>query len=408
MPSSTSIDLPMGLLNLLKGIPSAEQKQIVEAVKAFAAESPDVDNNPKDIDVLKVLAHVSHFQNHPAMTAFLPIVRHAAPRDWKVGYEALIYACKMGSLDAIRALLSDGIPFDPPVPKRPKGLNNMFAPLYDAVNDSLNGVLEILVEAGADFRPYLDSDIRVRYDTRAGEGNDLHLAALKDRAGIAQLLIFRGIDVNHLDQFGATPLSRAAEQDNVRTVKALLANGADVNIADSRGRTALSWAAVYGNTRVVSLLLEAGADFNVADKTGHTPFLLAVGKGYHKVVDLLLQRSAPINRQDKYGRTALSIAASLDKHEVVQLLVDRGADINLPSRIGRTPLSYAAGHNARKSGKILIRAGCDQEKREISNRCALDYTSDGVLFPPPSPLMLARMRARAHDAGLRFDEDDCF
>ncbi|KAL4956652.1 ankyrin repeat-containing domain protein [Aspergillus filifer] len=410
MSGSGILQLPMELvLMVAESLPLADQAMLVEAAKGPCREKSHIEKALRNYKISQVLENAAKFSDHPAFTFFLPRVREAAEGDWRVGYKALTYACQGGSREAVRALLSDGIPFDPPVSQRPKALKNMHTPLSSAVNYSPNGVLELLVDAGADYRPYQANEFKVRYSTRAGAANELHQAALKDQAGLVQHLIIRGSDVNHPDQYWATPLIRAAELGHLNTAKVLLACGAQVNRVDGRGRTALSWAAVCGKAEMINLLLDAGAGINVADGNGHTPFILAVSKGHEKAVSVLLDRGVPINQQDKYERTGLCLAATMNKDQVVRLLINRGADINLPARSGRTPISYAAEKNNRKSGSMLMNAGCDLQKADNLGRLPIDYTTyvPGVLFPPPQdPEHVELMRQVAERHGLPFYEDN--
>ena len=95
----------------------------------------------------------------------------------------------------------------------------------------------------------------------------LHWAASSGFAGIADLLICRGADVNVRDPYGRTPLHAAAgcrdedvgqvlertcPRDTYDVVTLLIAKGADVNARDKRGETPI--AVAIGNGRVSAVL----------------------------------------------------------------------------------------------------------------------------------------------------------
>ena len=102
----------------------------------------------------------------------------------------------------------------------------------------------------------------------------LHWAASSGFAGIADLLIRRGADVNARDTYGRTPLHAAAgsrdedagqvlegfcPRDTYDVVTLLIAKGADVNARDKRGKTPMDVA--VGNRRVSAVLaLDAHMD----------------------------------------------------------------------------------------------------------------------------------------------------
>ena len=109
----------------------------------------------------------------------------------------------------------------------------------------------------------------------------LHAACYNGRLGAAQQLIGAGIDVNHLDEFGSTPLMRAAAGGKVELVEWLLQNGANVKTRETRagGSTALELG--VGSARVTSLLLDHGAEWSP------TAFASAIHRGDEEAVRLM-------------------------------------------------------------------------------------------------------------------------
>ena len=78
-----------------------------------------------------------------------------------------------------------------------------------------------------------------------------------------------GADVKARDEFGYTPLHRAARfNEKPAVIEALLAVGANVKARDKNGSTPLHWAA---NPAVIEALLAAGANIEARDEFGYTP-----------------------------------------------------------------------------------------------------------------------------------------
>jgi len=139
------------------------------------------------------------------------------------------------------------------------------------------------------------------------------------------------------DEYGRTPLMRAAARGDLQAVKDLLAQGANVNGSSGDGYTALLSAAFYGNSEIVEYLLDHGADVNARDKNGLTALIEAAKQNldagdviasYVGTIKALLKKGADVNAQDKEGRTALSFAEKYglrNKAEIVRLLKDAGA-----------------------------------------------------------------------------------
>jgi ankyrin repeat protein len=75
---------------------------------------------------------------------------------------------------------------------------------------------------------------------------------------VAQLLVDRGIDVNHQRQGGATALYKAVQQRSIKTARLLIEHGADVNLRPPTGGTPLDIALKVNNAQMVELLRSAG------------------------------------------------------------------------------------------------------------------------------------------------------
>ncbi|OCL00089.1 putative kinesin [Cenococcum geophilum 1.58] len=153
----------------------------------------------------------------------------------------------------------------------------------------------------------------------------LHAAVRNGLSTSAEVLLTVGADVNARDQFGWTPLSRAAGGGHEAVVKLLLETGkANVDSKDNdSGRTPLSRAAEGGHEAVVGLLLETGkVDVDSGDNNGQTPLSRAAEGGHEAVVKLLLETGKV--DVDPSGRTPLSRAAEGGHEAVVKLLFETG------------------------------------------------------------------------------------
>jgi hypothetical protein len=91
------------------------------------------------------------------------------------------------------------------------------------------------------------------------------------------------------NEFGVTPLHRAAEGGYKDVVELLLAHRADVNAKDNDGDTPLALAAwdPYIYVDVTKILLAHGADVNAKDNNGQTPVQIAQASNNSYVAELL-------------------------------------------------------------------------------------------------------------------------
>ena len=184
-----------------------------------------------------------------------------------------------------------------------------------------------------------------------------HLAAYFGLKNAMNALLTHRYDLDSKDDYGRTPLSRAAEGGHEAVVKLLLDERADldVNCKDRNGRTALLWAAEKGHEAVVKQLLEKGADVESKDRFDQTPLLWAAGKGHEAVVEQLLEKGADMESKDiKVGQTPLLWAAASGHKAVVKLLVEKGADVeSKDTEHGLTPLLWATFYGHWKVVKLL-------------------------------------------------------
>ena len=139
-------------------------------------------------------------------------------------------------------------------------------------------------------------------------------------------------------------LSDAAESGDIKAAEEAIAAGADIRTGDPNqyGDSPLHKAAKSGHTELVLLLIENGADVNAKDKWGVTPLHWAARKGRKEIAELLINKGADMNAKGYYG-TPLHLTTS---KEIAELLIAKGADVNAKDKKGKTPLDEAVGEIA--------------------------------------------------------------
>lgn len=100
----------------------------------------------------------------------------------------------------------------------------------------------------------------------------------------------------------------AAKRGDAVAVWAALAAGIDPDHADERGNTPLIFAARDGHLDVAETLIAYGATVNWQDDEMVTPLILAASRNHPAIVTLLLEHGAALTIQDQWGRTALDYA----------------------------------------------------------------------------------------------------
>ena len=152
-----------------------------------------------------------------------------------------------------------------------------------------------------------------------------------------QSLLTAGANVNIKDEYGQTPLHRAAINGHTEAVNALIKEGgADVNAQDIYRQTPLHCAADNGHTDIVSALIVAKAMVDATDTYRQTPLHCATINGHTGAVNALLAGGAHVNIKDEDGQTPLHWATINGHAAIVQALIAQGADVNIKDNKGKT------------------------------------------------------------------------
>ncbi|MEM6553005.1 MAG: ankyrin repeat domain-containing protein [Planctomycetota bacterium] len=168
----------------------------------------------------------------------------------------------------------------------------------------------------------------------------LHRAAYAGHAGVVDLLLERGFDVNKRDKNdNAYALHFAAEQ-GLDIAKRLVEAGGDIHgDGDEHELGVLGWATCFGkvNQELADYLMERGAK-------PHLFSAIAMGmadtvRGMLKADPSLVSKTMS---KHEHHRTALMHAAKCGRPEMVALLLEFGADASAVDGAGQTAMTFAA------------------------------------------------------------------
>ncbi|CAM9464892.1 unnamed protein product [Ectocarpus sp. 13 AM-2016] len=168
-----------------------------------------------------------------------------------------------------------------------------YTALHYAAKHSQQGVIDALIEAGADLEA--EGDL--------GVGTALHVAAESPDSEATLLALLRhGAKVDPIRNGSETPLSVAVKARNVCATKALVSAGADL------GEHLLRESAECSQDDMLIALLGRGAHVNTKGASdGNTPLHLAAEKSFRVKVDVLLQAGADETAVNHQGQTPLDV-----------------------------------------------------------------------------------------------------
>ncbi|XP_021094989.1 unconventional myosin-XVI [Heterocephalus glaber] len=182
-------------------------------------------------------------------------------------------------------------------------------------------------------------------------GSLLHLCARYDNSFIAEVLIDKGVNVNHQDEDFWTPMHIACACDNPDIVLLLVLAGANVFLQDVNGNIPLDYA-VEG-TESSSILL-AYLDENGVDLTSLHQLKLQRPMSMLADVERFLSSGGNVNEKNEEGVTLLHMACASGYKEVASLILAHGGDLDVADDQHWTPLHLAAKYGQTNLVKLLL------------------------------------------------------
>ncbi len=292
-----------------RAIEAGDQARVAEMLRA----DPQLANQPDESDRYRSLPlHFAAMHGHIEIAQALLAAGAAIDGGDSDNSRPLDVAAQRGQVEMVKFLLDRGADIN-------QADNNRSNPLSFAISSRQPAVVRLLIERGADPQAI-----------GAGSLADLlpRMAHSGDLETI-EFLLSRGVDINHADQGGTTPLLAAAWSGRGELLRFLVARGADVNKADSDGDTPLMNALRGGHVEAAQVLLGAKADLRAAEAHfGRSPLHLAVITGKADVVRALLDAGAPIDAQDRAGRLPIDLAIARGQTRIAELLAARGSRVS--------------------------------------------------------------------------------
>ena len=172
----------------------------------------------------------------------------------------------------------------------------------------------------------------------------LHLAASAGYVDMCRYLVSRGTHVNVRTIHGSTPLHLAAGNGHGEVVLVLLRLGADVEARDEKDRTPLFRAVLCGSLSSIIALIEANAHPSPVCKDGaYIPIHYACMRKDSVILAALASHpDVRINERDSNGHTALHWAALEGDRDCVTVLLNHGIDPNIKDVEGNTAAVVAS------------------------------------------------------------------
>jgi ankyrin repeat protein len=169
---------------------------------------------------------------------------------------------------------------------------------------------------------------------------------------MVDVLLESGLDPNHVDSNGSTPLAAAVSEQYDAVARHLISRGADPRV--DGGTELIRAAAQFGSPNMLTYLLDKyQLPAEPKDNQNDSPLMRA---GTVENARILLSHGANVEYQNSREETALFHAKD---PEIAKLLIEHGADVNQRRSSGSTPLVYAAMQNSPKLIEMLLDNSAD-------------------------------------------------
>lgn len=261
-------------------------------------------------------------------------------------------AAQLGDLEAVRTLLQQGAD---PNAAQSDGLTGLH---WAALNDKL-GIVEILLYAGATVSPI----------TRVGGYTPLHLASQSGHGEVARALLEAGADANAYTSTGVSSLHFAAQADAAEAIRALIEHGAEVDARDSfSSRTPLMFAANRGALEATQVLVGADADLsattNVKDYVEISKEANTDRARRNRIRAAAEPPEPEANRGGGRGNNAGNNARNASRAPCVApgLPEIRSSTEQIGDQGGFTALHFAAREGRIGAARLLVEAGADVDQ----------------------------------------------
>lgn len=151
------------------------------------------------------------------------------------------------------------------------------------------------------------------------------------------------------DKWGRAPLHYCASSANCDL---LLEKGVNIDHTDKEGLSPLHRVCLMGACAITEGLLKKSPILDLRNNVYGTPLHCAAISGSADIVNGLLDAGSPINATDLRGNTAVHIAAKLNRFSILRSLLARGADVTLLNLNGHDAKAVAL--RAASTGNIGI------------------------------------------------------
>ncbi|XP_031786427.1 serine/threonine-protein phosphatase 6 regulatory ankyrin repeat subunit B isoform X2 [Nasonia vitripennis] len=256
--------------------------------------------------------------------------------------------------------------------------NRKRTPLHVAVTSRQSGLVQLLLEHGADPNAVDEQDdnaLQFLVNSQSDQPEDLDVS-------IAEMLITKGANVNAVSKENLSLLHTVARKRRMKLMQGLLQHCSKevISLKDHQGNTVLHMLMGFNKPRsdaelpnlcidvAMKLLTKAGDMLvNEPNAMGETPLHRAAREKHDEILQILLLNGADPFICDITGNTVLHSLASPQssqnqsniEEQIVEIFVKKGCLIDAVNQAGLTPLHVAIKNGNAKVVAALVASGAE-------------------------------------------------
>jgi uncharacterized protein len=134
--------------------------------------------------------------------------------------------------------------------------------------------------------------------------------------------LIQKIDINITNEYGQNLLHEAVVYNQLELMEELIIIGVEIDHRDNNGQTPLHYSGLHLKAQATSLLCEKSANVNIWDNYGNGPLWTAVfnARGRYDVVEIMVAFGADIHHKNNAGRSPLDFALQIKDSQMINIL----------------------------------------------------------------------------------------
>jgi len=203
----------------------------------------------------------------------------------------------------------------------------------------------------------------------------LFYAVKANAMAILNELLEKGLDVNHVNDYGETPLHLAARLGDEALLRVLLEHGADVRISNQLRQTALMLAALKGSKEAVAVLLEYKTSLSPVDSMGENALFYAVKGRKRSILETFIEKGSFVHTLNDQGNSLIHEVADIGDLRLLERLIE--AEVN-PFTLNihrQSALHLATFKRHHEMIEALLKLGLEPELKDYFGQSPYQYAS---------------------------------